>query len=333
MGSVEKLFNVSKSTIARKSMEIRKLLKIKPYDERFTPARIIEESPIKKFENYVRQAIVGVKGFFEVKEKGMDGVFLVDLSDGREYFAMERAALPKLRAGQVLCATIFPRGEAYVFSGVVKILDPEDKRQRAFIESVKDYYSGRYVEKAVEIQRELCKACMEYFGRTDPVFADARIAEEALNKFMKWFSCERKLSKEGKTPLELQMEENRPLPEIPKMKFPPELLEAGEVGVVFDEEAGILILPHYGQVKELFEGNYEKVPNRKSLVRSLVFEEEFIPSFLLKRLIKKNRKQAVKVFASTFKHVKSLRDIFNLLKKQRTDWNEKPKPTIIPIAL
>jgi hypothetical protein len=193
--------------------------------------------------------------------------------------------------------------------------------------------SRQYLAKALEVQKELCQACKEYFRRTDPVFADARNAEVALNNFVKWYCLERKLSMRGKTPAELYFETYGTSLNVPEIKFPPELRSAGEVGVIFDEMAGIYILPHYGQVKQLFEGDYEKVPNYKGLVSNLVYQEGFIPPFILKRLIKNNRKRAVKVFAAVFESVKTLNDVLNLLRKHRSDWNEKPKPSVIPLTL
>lgn len=213
-----------------------------------------------------------------------------------------------------------------------RVFDSRVNRLGQFIDSFGSC-SSQHLAKVVKIQKELCQACREYFHRTDPVFADARDAEVALNNFMKWYCLERKLSMEGKTPADLYFEAYGRLPKVPEIKFPPELLSAGEVGVIFDEVAGIFILPRYGQVKQLFEGDYGKIPNYRDLVSNLVYQEGFIPPFILKRLIRKNRKRAVKVFAATFENVKSLNDVFNLLKKNRPDWNEKPKPSVIPLTL
>ncbi|MEM3692617.1 MAG: DUF6398 domain-containing protein [Candidatus Bathyarchaeia archaeon] len=333
--SVASLFGVSEAAFTKKSTEIRKLLNLSIYDKRFTPPRIYAESPMAKIEDILRMAQPkGIEGFFEVKEKRAEGVLLVNLEDGKEYFVKERKALGKLEVGHVVSATIFPKEGYYVFPRIIRILDPKDKEQKAFIESIKDYYSGKYIEKAIEIQRDLCEASKEYFGSTDPVFKDGKEAEKAFNNFIRWFSEERKVPEKGKTPIALHKEKGlKKLPKIPKIKLPRELLDAADVGVVFDEVGGIRIFPEYGKVKELFEGDFRKVPGYKDLLGVLVYEEDFIPSFVLRRLIERNPERAVEVFATTFRNIKSVEDVLSLLKRRRIDSNEKPKPTIIPLSL
>ena len=199
--------------------------------------------------------------------------------------------------------------------------------------ALKDYYSGRYIERALEIQRNMCEACKEYFGSTDPIFYDPREAEEALKAFMRWFSYERETPGKGKTPAEAYLENHGYLPEMPMVKLHQELpeVEGVDIGLVFDEIGGMYILPHYGEVKELLHGDFRKVPDYRGLVRTLVTEEGFIPPFLIKKIINGNPKQAVEVFATTYKKVKTLEDVFKLFEENRSDWKKKPTPSIIPI--
>jgi len=37
------------------------------------------------------------------------------------------------------------------------------------------------------------------------------------------------------------------------------------------------------------------------------------------------------VFASAYKDVKTLKDVFKLFEKNRSDWKKEPEPSIIPI--
>jgi len=183
--SVEELFNVSQGTFTRRCTEIRKLLSLVIYDKRFMPPRIYGESPFAELEEALRllDEREAVSGYFEVKEKRRDLVLLVDLEDGVEYLARGGTALGKLKAGQMVHAALHPGVDAYVFSGAVEVFDPEDAEHGSFMESVKGHYSGSHIERALEIQRDMCKACVEYFGLADPVFESAREAEEALNAF------------------------------------------------------------------------------------------------------------------------------------------------------
>ena len=333
--SVEALFNVSQGTFTAKYTEIRKLLNLSLYDKRLTPSRTYAKSPIAELEEALRlfNGEEPVTNYFEVKKKGRDGVLLVDLKEGIEYQARDEAALRKLKVGQMVHMTIHPQVDAYISSRVIGVFDPEDTKHKAFIESVKDYYSGRYIDRALEMQRNMCEACKEYFGSTDPVFENPREAEEALNAFMRWFSYERETPGKGKTPAMAYLETHRHLPEMPEMKLPREFLEVEEVdvGLVFDEIGGIYILPHYGEVKELLKGAFRKVTYYRDLVRTLVNEEGFIPPFLIRKMINENPKQAVEVFATTYKKVKTLEDVLKLFEKNRSDWKKEPKPSVIPL--
>lgn len=333
--SVEELFTVSQGTFTRIYTEIKKLLNLGIYDKRFTPSRIYGESPLAELEEALRliNEKEPITSYFEVKEKRRDGILLVDLKDGREYLARGKTALRKLKISQIVHSSLYPNVDAYIFSGVVEVFNPGDAKHRAFIESVKDYYSGRYIGKALEIQRDLCKACIDYFGSTDPVFENAREAEEALNTFMRWYSQERKIPGRGKTPAQTYLEDHGRLPDMLEMKLPRELLETEEVevGLIFDETGGIYILPHYGEVKELFQGDFRKVPSYRSLVRTLVTEEGFVPPFLIRKMINENPEQAVEAFAAAYKKVKTLKDVFKLFEKHRSDWNKEPEPSVIPV--
>lgn len=331
--AVEELFKVSQGTITSKCTEIRNLLNLGIFDKRFTPARLYAESPVAELEESLAQILElgAVDSLFEVKEKVRKKVLLVDLRDGGEYLVKDKTALQRLDVGNVVSATIFPYGDFYVLSGEVRVYDLKDDEQRALIKPVIDYYTGKSDERVMDIQRDLCEACREYFGSTDPVFKNAREAEKALDDFMSWYRNERELPGKGETPAKLYLEDHGKLPDISVTKFPRELHEAGEIGVVFDEIGGIYILPRYGQIKELFRGDFKKVLDHNGLVRALVTEEGFVPSFLIRRLINENPDQAVRVFASAYRGVKTLQDILKLLEKHRTDWNKKPKPSVIPI--
>lgn len=333
--TVEELFNVSRGAFTSRCTEIRKLLDLNLFDKRFTPPKIYAESPFPKLEKALSLLYMegSVSGYFEVKEKRRERVLLINLEDGGEYLAEGKTVLNKLKIGQLLQATLYPHGDAHVFAEAIKIFDPRDAHHRAYIESVKDYLSGNSLEKALEIQKDYYEGFKQYFGSPDPIFENQRKAQNALNAFINWYSYERKRPGKEKTPAQSYLETHARFPEMPEVTFPREFLEAEdtEVGVVFDEIGGIYILPHYSEVKELFKGDYRKVPDYPSLVDELVTEEGFIPAFLIRKMINENPEKAVTVFSATYKKVKTLADIFELFEKQRSDWKKKPQPSIIPI--
>ena len=48
-------------------------------------------------------------------------------------------------------------------------------------------------------------------------------------------------------------------------------------------------------------------------------------------MINENPEQALEVFAATYKKVKTLKDVFKLFEKHRSDWKKKPEPSVIPM--
>jgi hypothetical protein len=193
------------------------------------------------------------------------------------------------------------------------------------------------MEKARELQRRMCKAFEEYFGSRDPVFNNPHEGETFMNSFLEWYGYIREVPGKGKTPAQLYFEEHGEFPDRPRFRLPRELVEAGEegleVGFIFDEVWGIYILPYYGEVRELFKGNYKEVPDHGDLLRALVHEEGYIPPFIIKRLIEENPEKALEAFSSIYSEVKRLKDLYKLFKENRTDWEEKPKPSVIPVKL
>ena len=52
---------------------------------------------------------------------------------------------------------------------------------------------------------------------------------------------------------------------------------------------------------------------------------------MIRRLISENSEQVVRVFSTVYRNVKTINDIYEIFERHRTDWNEKPKPSTIPI--
>lgn len=190
------------------------------------------------------------------------------------------------------------------------------------------------MERGRELQKRMCQASEEYFSSRDPVFDSPQEAEESMNGFLEWYSYERDVPGRGKTPAQLYLDSHGSLPELPKFRLPREIHEAGggfKIGIVFDEVWGIFILAHYDEVKEIFTGDYEKVPDHEELLRALVKKEGFIPPFIIKRMIKKSPDKALEAFRSTYKNLETIEDLYKLFRENRTDWEAEPRSSIIPV--
>ena len=184
-------------------------------------------------------------------------------------------------------------------------------------------------EKALEMQKEMCEAFIEYFGCNDPVFEDGKNAEKAINAFFGWRNTQWKVPGKDKTPNELWLEEHQQVFKMPKVRLK-EMYDQEDVGIICDEEAGIGIFPDYGFVKELFKGDYRKINNFKDVVCGLVEHEDFMDSYILKKLILNNPKRSVEVFSAAYKNIKKIEDVLGLF-KSRADWNKKPELKLIPV--
>jgi len=191
------------------------------------------------------------------------------------------------------------------------------------------------MDKARELQRRFCQAFEEYFGLRDPVFQSPRECEENMNAFLEWYSFEREAPGRGKTPAQLYLERHGEIPTLPKFNLPREVVEAGEegleVGIVYDEVWGFYILPRYGEVKKIFAGDYLTVPDHGDLLRALMDEEEHFPPFLIKRLAEEHPEKAVEAFSSVYGGVKRLEDLFKLFEENRSDWEDGPRLSVVPV--
>jgi hypothetical protein len=205
--------------------------------------------------------------------------------------------------------------------------------RRSLKTSLKYQLQEGNMDKARELQQRMCQAFEEYFGSRDPVFNSPRMGEASMNAFLEWFSYVREIPGKEKTPAQFYLEEHGEFPPLPRFKLPGKLIEAGEieVGFVFDEVWGVYILPYYGEVKEVFTGNHMENPDYEDLLRALVNEESFIPPFIIKRLIEGNPEKALKAYSSIYNDVNSLDDLYKLYKRNRTDWEEEPKLSVMPV--
>lgn len=194
------------------------------------------------------------------------------------------------------------------------------------------------MEKAREIQRNMCQAFEEYFGVREKVFNSPLECEEEMNAFLEWYSFNWKVPGRGKTPAQLYLETHRETPSLPRFSLPREVMDAGEeedlnVGVLYDEEWGFYILPCYGDVKRMFTGNYQEVPDNEDLLRALLDEDRHFPAFLIKRLIGEYPDEAVEAFSSVCDGVTCLEDLYKLFEENRSDWDMEPRLSVIPVKL
>ena len=83
-------------------------------------------------------------------------------------------------------------------------------------------------------------------------------------------------------------------------------------GLVVHPKAGILIIPFYGYLKQLFEGNYKEIPNYLEFLQKIVIESHIIPPFITRQIIENNSVRTLKIFKEGYTNVKQMDDVYNI---------------------
>ena len=181
----------------------------------------------------------------------------------------------------------------------------------------------------LEMQKDLRDAAIKHFGCHDPVFKNGKEAEKALHRFFNWYDSSYAIPAIGMTPDEAWEKRHGSRKETlhPKLDM---IYDATEVGIIFDEEAGMGIAPDYGFVKMLLEGEKETIKNADALVRDIV-KGLLLPPHILKKLLRKNEVRAVRVFGRVYPQVRTADDLDRLMKKHQREWDIPPKPGIKPV--
>ena len=181
-------------------------------------------------------------------------------------------------------------------------------------------------KKLLEAQKETVESFKQYFGDCEVIFETIEELEKKFNLFFKWRNEEWIVPEKNKTPEQLWEEQgNAPVKLKPfklKNKFSKDMKK---FGLITDSIHGIVIVPFYGYLKEFFEGDYKKVPDYWGFFYEFIAEtDRFIPSFVLRNIILKNKEKALKIFKKGYKNVKTFDNVFNLLSDYRKDWEEEP---------
>lgn len=182
--------------------------------------------------------------------------------------------------------------------------------------------------KILEAQKETVESFKQYFGNYEVIFETINETEKKFNAFFKWRNKEWIVPNKGKTPEQLWKENGNAPVELPYMNIKKNFQKGmDKFGIIADPLYGIVIAPFYGYLKEFFEGDYKKVPSYEEFFEEIVLKGQIIPSFVIKKIILKNQKEAIKLFKKRYKAivVKDLDDVFKVLGRYREDWSESPQ--------
>ena len=241
--------------------------------------------------------------------------------------------------GSYLMARVVPWYDHYYLSGASSLLPPETKEQiPKLIEDMREEHpeltfpemEGEDLKMALATQEEMYRAFVELFGDDEVVFATGREMAKGMEEFYRYYTFEHVWESTGKTVAQ-QAKEEDVKPVVPKEKYPQELLEAEEIGVLFDPKEGIFMLPEYGTFRRIFtEVDFQAIPGYRQLIYNYL-KEDTIPPIPFQRMVERHPEQAQRVFQAVLTKRKfSLKQDFpKLMRRYKGNWlRHKPEPWV-----
>jgi hypothetical protein len=200
-----------------------------------------------------------VEGIFEIRGKDGDAIVLLNLIDDLEYRTysnMGRAAFRRLPRGGFLHARLVPISPvpgAWLVSGTMFSYRKSDARfiaQAALKLATKRpelvFRNPEKVKQGWEQMREDRAGFVQFFGGDELVLPPAEAAErlDAYYRHRQEAALARRPAR--------RRPPNLPGLEVPAFELPPDLADAGTIGVIYDETDGLNFYPDYGMLHDLF---------------------------------------------------------------------------------
>ena len=200
-----------------------------------------------------------VEGIFEIRGRDGDAIILLNLLDDLEYRTysnMGRAAFRSLPRDGFVDARLVPIGPVpgvWLVSGTMTTYRKSDAGYIAKValelatkrpELV--FRNPEKVEQGWRQMREDRAGFVAFFGGDELVLPPGE-AEERLNAYYRQRQEAALARKPGRP-----RPPNLPGVDVPVFEFPPDLRDAGTVGIIFDDVDGLNFYPEYGMLRDLF---------------------------------------------------------------------------------
>ena len=280
------------------------------------------------------------EGLFEIRKLiDRDTVLAYEHLRQREYVIKSNKPgflAKRVSPGYYMIARIVPWYDHYYFSGSSAMFPPEAKKQLAkMVEDMRKEHpelafaemEGEDLEMALATQERLYQAFVEFFGDNEVVFATGREMVKGMEAFHRYYIFERVWENTGKT-LAQQAREKGMEPTLPREEYPPEFVEAEEIGVLLDRKEGVIMLPDYGTFRRIFtEEDFQAIPGYRQLIYDYL-KEDAIPPIPFQRMVERYPEQAQRVFQAVLTRRKfSLKQDFpRLMRRYKGKWlGRKPK--------
>jgi len=207
-----------------------------------------------------------VSPFLEVRD--------LELDRSMKLQATNPGTLQALQPGEMLISRVVPWDDHWLLSGIQRsggrasakslAVLRTDLAQRLPLHRLSD--DDPRVRKAFEIQEEQHAAWVNLFGSDEMVFEDGLDLGAAINRFHRHWSFEMVVPDTGSTRAEgFHKHHGQRPPEI-RGQLPDDLLEARDVGLIFDRQHGMAFLKSYGLFRSAFESGEQLTADQAQIV-------------------------------------------------------------------
>jgi len=252
-----------------------------------------------------------VEGIFEVERHDGDTAIMVNLVDELTYRVRSNVGpqlLKQLVPETTLWARVVPLGNDWLLSGALNSAPPEGRREmcRAAAELANTCPAAvfRNPDKLAlgwELHRRLRGHFIGFFGADVAVVTGRELADRMAG-FWNYHAARISAAQSpapGETTASMNPDtpnEEQP-PSVPPMSISSDLEQAETVGIVFDGVEGLLFLPEYRLVCEVFADPALIAGRRYREAVGGYLKSQSIPPIVLRRLAEQDPDRASQVFA------------------------------------
>lgn len=295
-----------------------------------------DKQTIKDWQNFVFS-------IFKVKKVDTENYVLLNMGNNQKYCTYKDSTDKSLKSGDHIITRLLPIAkDQFIFSNIIYQLD-EDKNthiqnvaaqfeldfpQSAFLEN-KNKKESSYRIQALEYED-----FVEFFGN-DEIIVKGNEISQRLQEFYHYRYFQKKDKVSGKTIAKLFREKYGVYPELPIINFPYNVVSLEEVGIVYDRQEGLNLLPWYGIFCEMFR-DYEKnidTPGYKECVIEYL-KSDTISTLPFRKAVKKYPENFIKIFKNLLarKRFNIPEDYNKTMEKYKGSFiNRNPEPSVIPM--
>jgi hypothetical protein len=290
-----------------------------------------------------------VEGIFEVERHDGAAAIMVNLVDELTYRVQSNlgpTVLKQLTPETILWARVVPLGSDWLLSGALNPAPPQERhemcRAAAQLANTCPAAVFRNPDKLAlgwKLHHRMREHFIDFFGADLAIVTGHELADR-LDAFCNYHTTRIRAAQHpapdppptaanAHTP-----DDDQPSP-IPKTPIPSDLEQAKTVGVMFDEVEGLLLLPEYRLVQEVFADPALVVGHRYREAVSGYLRSQSIPPVVLRQLAEQDPDLASKVFARLLRKPRFTwqRDGESLLRRYKVRFFDRtPLPGVTPLS-